>query len=99
MSAAAGTELQTHFWELCGVVSIPSFFYLRGDRTLLTCSDLLVSRGCNYKASAFMFASKNEVSIKIAGKTKEYRCQAKSNPSNLSMGSERIKRSTALGMK
>lgn len=46
-----------------------------------------------------MFASKNEVSVKIADKTKEYCCQAKSNPSNLSMGSERIKRSTVLGMK
>lgn len=46
-----------------------------------------------------MFASKNGVSIKIADKTKEYCCQAKSNPSNLSMGSERIKRSTVLGMK
>lgn len=46
-----------------------------------------------------MFACKNKVSIRIADKTKEYCCQAKSNLSNLSTGSERIERSTVLGIK
>jgi len=38
-----------------------------------------------------MFACKNKVSIKIADQSKKYWCQTKSNRSNLSIGSERIK--------
>ena len=46
-----------------------------------------------------MFACKNKVSIKIADKSKKYWRQTKSNLSNLSIGSERIKCSTVSGMK